>query len=186
MKNLYTLSNEDFNNLINIKFNNINDGFNNFNNGILQCFDDSLSFLEKEKKFISFFQDALLINSSYTIIDFYLRNLDSHEILNLLEALNYDNKVILLNELKNLKTDSVYFSLEDEELMDFITILNTRSLFFCTVYFKNIPFTIWGNYDLKFPIFFDNIETLNIYRNLANKHGLTINSITLKIKKVKY
>lgn len=180
MKNLYALSNKDFTNLINIKFNNINDGFNNFNNGILQCLDDSLSFSEKEERFLNFFREALLINSSYTIIDFYLRNLDGHEILNLLESLNYDNKVILLNELKIFKNDSVYFSIEDVDLMDFITILNTRSLFFCTAYFKNIPFTIWGNYDLKFPVFFDNIETLNIYSNLANKHGLTIDSINLK------
>ena len=66
--------------------------------------------------------------------------------------------------------------------MDFITILNTRALFFSTIYLNTFPFTIWGNYDLKFPVFFSDINTLNIYKNLAEKNGLSINSINIKRK----
>ena len=182
MEKLYPLSAEDFKNIIDIRFNNINDGLNNFSNGILECTDDSLSFKDKENKFLNFFQDAFLLNSNYLIIDFYLKNLDAEEILNLLNALDYNNKIILLNELKNLKDDSIYFTLEDSKLLDFITTLNTQSLFFCTTYFKRFPFTFWGNYNLKFPVFFSDINHLNIYKNLANKHGLSINSINIKRK----
>lgn len=182
MEKLYPLSAEDFKNIIDIRFNNINDGLNNFSNGILECTDDSLSFKDKENKFLNFFQDAFLLNSNYLIIDFYLKNLDAEEILNLLNALDYNNKIILLNELKNLKDDSIYFTLEDSKLLDFITTLNTQSLFFCTTYFKRFPFTIWGNYNLKFPVFFSDVNHLNIYINLANKHGLNINLINIKRK----
>ncbi len=180
MKKLYSLSNKEFKRLINIRFNNINDGLDNFSNGILECTDDSLSFKDKENRFLKFFQDALSLNSNYLIIDFYLKNLNAEEILNLLDSLDHDNKIILLQELKNLKDDSIYFTLTDCKLMDFITILNTRALFFCTIYFKNFPFTIWGNYDLKFPVFFSDINNLNIYKDLSNKHGLSINLINIK------
>lgn len=180
MKNLYPLSNKAFNELIDIRFNNINEGFNNFNNGILECTDNTLSFEEKENRFLNFFKDALNLNSNYLIIDFYLKDLNGKELLNLLDSLEYDNKVLLLEELKKLKDKSTYFSLTNYKLIELITILNTRALFFCTVYFKNIPFTIWGNYNLNFPVFFNDIKHLDIYINLATKHGLTITSINIK------
>ena len=182
MNNLYPISKENFKKLINIRFNNISDGLDNFSNGILECNDKLLSFTEKENRFLKFFKDTLLLNSGHIIIDFYLKNLNGEEILHLLEALDHNNKIILLQELKNLKDDSVYFTLDNDNLMDFITILNTRALFFCTIYLNTFPFTIWGNYDLKFPVFFSDINTLNIYKNLSEKNGLSINSINIKRK----
>lgn len=180
MENLHPLSDKDFKELIKIRFNNINDGFNMFSNGVLECVDDTLSFKAKEERFFKFFQQAFSLNSNHLIVDFYLKNLNAEETLNLLESLDHDNKIILLQELKNLKDDSIYFTLTDNNLLDFITILNTRALFFCTIYFKHFPFTIWGNYDLKFPVFFSNINILNQYKDLANKHGLSINLINIK------
>ena len=180
METLRPISNKDFKELINIRFNNINDGLNAFSNGVLECVDDTLSFKEKENRFLNFFQDALSLNSNYLIVDFYLKNLNAKEILNLLDSLDHDNKLILLQELKNLKDDYIYFTLTDNNLLNFITILNTRALFFCTIYFKGFPFTIWGNYDLKFPVFFSDINILNIYKDLANKYDLSINLINIK------
>lgn len=180
MKNLCPLSNIEFNNLINIKFNNITDGLNSFNSGILEPINTSLSFEENEVNFMNFFKKALIANDNYAVIDFYINNLTPEEILILINALDYTNKLLLIQELKNLRSNSIYFSLDNDKLMDFITILNTSSLFFCTVYFKNLPFTIWGNYDLKFPVFFNDIETFNFYKELAITCGLTINSIILK------
>ncbi|SCK03989.1 Uncharacterised protein [uncultured Clostridium sp.] len=180
MENLKPLSDKDFKELITIRFNNISDGFNMFSNGILECVDHTLSLNAKEHRFLRFFRDALLLNSNHLIVDFYLKNLSSEEILNLLDSLDHNNKIILIQELKNLKDDSIYFTLTDNNLLDFITILNTRALFFCTLYFNHFPFTIWGNYDLKFPVFFSDINILNQYKDLAKKHGLSINLINMK------
>ena len=180
MKTLSTISNNDFKSLITIRFNNISEGLENFSNGILEPSDISLSFEENQNKFLNFFRKSLSANDNYVIIDFYLKNLSPEEILTLLNSLDKNNKIILLQELKNLKTDSIYFSLDCNSLMDFITILNTQNLFFCTVYFKEHPLTIWGNYDLKFPVFFNDIDSLNIYKEIATTCGLAINSIVIK------
>lgn len=73
--------------------------------------------------------------------------------------------------------DTVYFKVLDKEIIELITKLNTRELFFCTVYFLDTPLTVWGNYNLEFPIFYKEEEGLETYKELIDKSGLYYHNV---------
>ena len=82
----------------------------------------------------------------------------------------------MIDNINKQEIKSVYFELHNKDLMSFIT----RELFFCTIYFMEKPMTIWGNYNLSFPMFFEENNMLEIYRDLAKKHNLDVRGIVLK------
>lgn len=151
-------------------FNNILIGFNNFHNGILCCIDNSLSFKDKENLFINFFND-LLNTSEGLITDYHVNNLNTEGITIIKNNLSSIDINILESNLSN---NSLYFKIEAEPVMNYITKLSTRELCFCTIYTKNKPISIWGNYNFRFPIFFEKESYINYYINLAKKHNLDI------------
>lgn len=177
---LKSISEEEFKKRVNIRFNNILDGFDKYSNGLLEHRDTSESFEEKEEDFISFFKEALKFNKGKIIVDFYIKNLEDESKEKLLGGLGEKDKEILIRNINNREIKSVYFELENEELISFITRLNTRELFFCTVYFTENPMTIWGNYNLSFPMFFKEKYILETYKGLAKKHNLDVRGIVLK------
>lgn len=180
MSLLQEISIDHFKNVVNIRFNNILNGFDLYSNGILEHCDSSASILEKDLSFKGFFKEALKSNNNRTIVDFYIKNLTVDEINILMDSLELNHTDTLVNHINNGPYNSVYFNLDSEDLMDFITTLNCKALLFSTVYFTDLPMTIWGNYDYKFPVFFETEEVLNHYKKIAAKHHLSINSIIYK------
>jgi hypothetical protein len=179
-KDLKPISYEEFSILSKIRFSNINDGFSKYINGILEIDDNQLSDLKGEEKYINFVKEVYRNNKSKPIImDFYLKNIDEEGILRILEGLDYEDKLILLKQLRNENKETVYFKIENEEILPFVTRLSTRELLFCTIHFLEKPLTLWGNYNLKFPVFFKNSEDISFYDRIARENGLTINSIIL-------
>lgn len=177
---LEPISIDEFRKNVDIRFSNINDGFDNYSSGMLEIIDESLSTEEKEKCFIEFFRVCYENNINECYIDFYLKNLQKENIDYLLDSLEDKYKEKFEKCVKNLDRDTIYFKIKDVDYMDLITVLNTRSLFFCTVYLINSPVTIWGNYNLRFPIFFKDKNHIEKYILLAKKCGLGINSISYK------
>ena len=179
-KILKSISEDEFKNKIKIRFNNILDGFDRYSNGLLEYNGDNDSFKIKEGCFINFFNEALELNKGKVIIDLYIKNLEDESLARLLEGLDERDKNILIDNINKQEIKSVYFELHNKDLMSFITRLNTRELFFCTIYFMEKPMTIWGNYNLSFPMFFEENNMLEIYRDLAKKHNLDVRGIVLK------
>lgn len=177
---LKSISEDEFKNKIKIRFNNILDGFDRYSNGLLEYNGNSDSFKIKEDCFINFFNEALVLNKGKAIIDLYIKNLEDESLNRLLEGLDERDKNILIENVNKQEIKSVYFQLDNKELMSFITRLNTRELFFCTIYFIEKPMTIWGNYNLSFPMFFEENNMLEIYIDLAKKHNLDVRGIVLK------
>lgn len=177
---LKSISEDEFKNKIKIRFNNILDGFDRYSNGLLEYNGDNDSFKIKEGCFINFFNEALELNKGKVIIDLYIKNLEDESLARLLEGLDERDKNILIDNINKQEIKSVYFELHNKDLMSFITRLNTRELFFCTIYFMEKPMTIWGNYNLSFPMFFEGNNMLEIYRDLAKKHNLDVRGIVLK------
>ena len=72
--------------------------------------------------------------------------------------------------------NDMFFEISDKKYIKLLTKLCTRELFFITFYFTKGPVTIWGNYNLKFPLFYDkdNIDEGNIknYFNIAKSNNL--------------
>lgn len=167
MKNsLIPISTIDFNNTINIKFNNILDGFDFFKNftidGNVTC---------GEEKLITFIEKIFEENIDDTYIDFYINRISSEDKSNLMNLIS-DNDKNTLREFMNITHDGVYFKLIDKNLIPFFVRLNTKEVFFVTFYFNNRPITVWGNYNMKFPCFVNNDEDLEYYLQLASKLNL--------------
>lgn len=177
---LEPISINEFNNIIDIRFSNINDGFYRYSNGILEIADELLNQKEKEKCFINFFRECYENNIDNCYIDFYLKNLQEENINYLLDNLEGRYKENLKICVNDFDKDTIYYKVKDLEYMDLITVLNTRGLFFCTVYLKSFPVTIWGNYNLSFPIFFEEDSDIEKYISLAKQCGLEINCISYK------
>lgn len=174
---LRPISKEIFENNVNIRFNNILDGFNNYKYKHLECnYDVNLKF--NEMNFIKFIEESYKLNKNSCYIDFYIKNLNQYEYNKLLEGLDGEDKNILNSIweyiLKNSSYVTEYFEVNDIYILKLLVKMCTRELFFITFYFTEIPLTIWGNYNLSFPIFFEDDSILDTYIETAKKLKLYI------------
>lgn len=167
---LRPISQETFEGKVFIRFKSINEGFSRFEDFMLQDMTKDNS----EEKFITFIDKAFQLNGEEnSYIDFYLSRLDKEAVDNLFALLNEDDKAMLRRHVSEIKDNTIYFRLS-REAIPFITRLNTREVFFCTFYFTKFPCTIWGNYNKKFPIFFNDKTDVEKYKNIADECGLLL------------
>ncbi|MPQ45186.1 hypothetical protein, partial [Clostridium tarantellae] len=130
---LKPIKNEEFKSKVKIKCNNILNALDTYSNGLLEYVGNEKSFDIKEKYFLEFLEEVFNINNNSALVDFYLKDLNGEQLLNLLNYLEDKYKIILLENLKNLKNDTIYFKIDSKDLIFFITKLNTKNLFFCTL-----------------------------------------------------
>lgn len=172
-----TISKEEFDKIIKIKFDNILDGFDRFN------YIELYSRIEKEKDkieedFIKTLEGFFDLNydKDKIIIDFYKNKLDKDSIKLIENNLDIE-EIKLFNEILNVGNENdIFFEISDKKYIRLLTKLCTRELFFITFYFTKGPITIWGNYNLKFPLFYrkSNIDENNIndYVDIAKAYNL--------------
>lgn len=179
-KLLEPVSEKEFSSICTIKIHNILEGMNDYKYGILEVKDpveEEKTFesynLKYEDRFINFLEKVYDINKEESVmVDFYLKNIEADGILKMLDVLDYEDRLILINHLKYLKGENIYFKISHKDLMPFITRLSTRELHFCTIYFNKIPLVVWGNYNLSFPIFCKEQQQLDFYRKVAEDYGI--------------
>ena len=164
---LIPISNIDFKNTVDIKFNNILDGFDLF-----KSFTINGNITNGEEKIIEFIEKIFEENIDNTYIDFYINKISDEDKDNLINLISPNDKDTL-KKLMHITHDGVYFKLLQKSLIPFFVRLNTREVFFVTFYFTNIPITIWGNYNMNFPCFVDSKESLEYYLQLSTKLNLT-------------
>lgn len=178
----------DFIMKVKIRFYNIEDGFEKFKNNILSVNSDKLNLFEEKQKikknkfkneyeenFISFIQDAYKINDNKgVIIDFYINNLDDIAINNILEALDEEEGGLFLNIIHEMTGSTNYFKVDNEEILSLIVKLNAREIFFSTFYFLDKEFTVWGNYNMEFPVFYNDDQIIEKYKKIASENNLYI------------
>lgn len=170
---LKIISEDNFKESVRIRFNNISEGFNKYYNGVLQG-NTQVSGEVIERNMIRFIEKAFEINGTEnSYVDFYYSRLGEEDKKRLEELLSVEDREVL-KELKEDKLgDGIYFSLT-KEIISFITRLSTREILFSTIYFTKVPCTIWGNYDLKFPCFFDSNEVMEKYKAISSEFDLKI------------
>lgn len=166
-KLLIPISDDEFKSKINTRFNNIIDGFNSFQNFTLEALDVE----DGENKLISFVEKVFENNNSKAYIDFYISKLSESDKKKLIELIPIEDIKILELHLNTIKHDGIFYALRDKSLIPFLVRLNTREIFFVTFYFFNKPITIWGNYDMKFPCFFNNQKDLEFYYEISKSLG---------------
>lgn len=169
---LKSVSDKDFNDRIKVKFKNINDGFEKYENRILEGKDISDSLI-LENKIIKFIENAFELNGEEnSYVDFYYFKLNEEDKLKLENMISKEDKKIL-NEIKEYEFESIYFYLT-KELIPFIVRLSTREVLFSTIYFTKVPCTVWGNYGMSFPCFFESKEDIEIYKKVSENLELEI------------
>ena len=167
---LILVNENDFKDKVNIRFNNITEGINRFEKKILES-DNSYDF---EKSMINFLQEAVKLNGvENSYVDFYYNKLEDDEKRRFKELLNCEDKDFIKNfEYENSK-GGIYYNLTLESI-PFITRITTQEILFSTIYFTKEPFTIWGNYNEKFPVFYKEEYIFNKYENIAKIFNLKI------------
>lgn len=173
---LQPVEEKEFQKQVTIRFENINHGFNKYHNSILS----SKVSINPEENFINFIYKAYELNGEgNSYFDFYLCKLDVEAKTSLLNLLNEEDKLVLQRCLKEIDENglfkNIYFRL-NKDILSFITRLCTRESLFSTFYFAKLPCTIWGNYNMRFPIFFSDYETIEKYYGIAEESGICIDN----------
>lgn len=178
-----------FINEVNVRAMNIDGYFKRFKNGILTLHHKKLTVEEEnafkeevisknfkgiEEAYINFIKQCFTFNKGKLVIDFYVNRLDSEAISKIVEVLDEKEQKEFLELIENIDEDKIYFKVVNEDILDIIVKLNTRNMFFTTFYFLENELTLWGNYDLKFPMFFKEYDVLEGYKEIAKKSELNI------------
>lgn len=167
-----SIKREEFNSLVELRFNSILEGFNNYSYRHLTPIYEK-KFLILEKNFINTLECFFDLNhDNKIIVDFYKNRLNEDSIKILKDNLNYNEQILLDNILNEGSKDDIFFEVNDKRYIALFTKLCTRELFFITFYFTKGPITIWGNYNLKFPLFYCNEYSIQEYLKIARDNDL--------------
>ena len=165
---LISINENDFKDKVSIRFNNITEGVNRFEKKILES-DKSDNF---EKSIIGFLQEAVKLNGvENSYVDFYYNTLEEDEKRRFKELLNCEDKEFIKKFEYENSEGGIYYNLTLESI-PFITRITTQEVLFSTIYFAKEPFTIWGNYNEKFPVFYKEECIFNKYKNIAKIFNL--------------
>jgi len=164
---------ETFNKKIKIRFNNIIEAFDKFNYFNIGPKEEE-DFKEQEKIFIELIKEFFKINSSTVIIDFYKNKLNKEAIDIIKNNLSKKDFDIISQILKTGSSEDIYFQIKNIDYLDPLVKLCTRELFFISFYFKKG--TLWGNYNMTFPFFYEDKEEINEYEKAIKKVECRINN----------
>ena len=99
-------------------------------------------------------------------VDCYYGRLKKEEQKRILEALS-DEEVQMLE--RHDTEGGIYFPLTKENL-PLMAAFSAREILFSTYYFTKHPCTIWGNYDLKYPVFYESeLESLRYHGKIEKR-----------------
>ena len=167
---------DEFKSKVNIKFNNILSGFDNYMNFTI----DGKNIEDGENRLLFFIEEIFEKNNNECYVDLFLNNLSEENKENLINLISDSHDKELLEQLINLNHTAPYYKVKDKSLIPLLARLNARELFFVTFYFTEKPATIWGNYNLNFPCFFNDRDVLNEYLDSAKKFKFSIQNISIE------
>lgn len=157
------INSDDFKRNVKIRFNNILDGFDNFKNFTITSNDENL--------LIDFISNIFEYNSNYCYIDFYLSKLSDEDKDKMISmAFEKDKEILKSIFEQDFNTD--FFKIENKNIIPLLVRLSAREIFFISFYFTEIPITIWGNYNMKFPCFVESNESLKHYKCIAESYKI--------------
>ncbi|MCI6190629.1 MAG: hypothetical protein MR691_11940 [Clostridium sp.] len=145
MKNIFTMQEIEKENIL--YFDNIQEGFEKYENTII----------EGSEEFVNNIIRNLYIKNTpeNSFADFYYGRLKEEEREKVKLVLN-ENEIKIIEDL-NLGKDEIFLRLNNE-ILEILLKLTAKEILFSTFYFTKSKCTIWGNYNMKYPIFFKNNE----------------------------
>lgn len=169
--NIKAISTLEFNSIIKIRFRNILEGFDNFKYiDLTPTGEQNLTESEElfTKTLIKFFE----LNNKSVVIDFYKNRLTKESMDIIKESLDDHQMELFYDILNSGSEEDILFIINDKRYIEVLVKLCTRELFFITFYFEKYPLTVWGNYNLKFPMFYISEEEINEYISIAKRNNL--------------
>lgn len=165
---LVPISNNEFLEAVNIRFDTILEGFEKFKSKTL------LGEQEFEEAFIKFIEQVYKRNGEENCyIDFYYNKLTKENRETLKGMLNSVDKSFIIEFEKSYDEKSNFFKFKEKDIPTIVR-LNTNEIFFSTFYFTKEPVTIWANHNKKFPIFYYNDNVIIKYVEIAKNNGVCI------------
>ncbi|MBU9724528.1 hypothetical protein [Diplocloster modestus] len=95
--------------------------------------------------------------------DFYYGRLSREEQRGFRRSLSEEQLAMLMNFY--FQKDEVYYPLT-RSMIRFLSDITAREVLFSTFYFTRYPCTVWGNYGLRYPVFFKDKRTKFQYCDL--------------------
>ncbi len=144
--------------------------FENIEDGFATC--ATSIYVGSEPAYIKFLEKCIELNSeAHSYFDFYYYTLSADGKDRLHGFMTKEDEVLL----DQLNTDSreIYFPL-NKEILPLPARLTAREWFFSSFYFTKEPCLIWGNYDRRYPAFFRDEATAQIYDKLAESCKLKV------------
>lgn len=123
---------------------NIQDGFDKYNYNMLKGTEAEL--YEKIEEL--YYKNG----SEYAFVDFYYGKLSAEERDNLRKHLS--NRAFSILIMYEYLKEPVFLPI-DNDILYLTAELNAKELLFCTYYFCKYPCTVWGNYNLSYPMFYN-------------------------------
>lgn len=133
------------------------------------------NYAKNEKKYLNFIEDIFKFSNVTTCVEFDIENLSNSKIIEILNILDYHDKNYWIDFIKHINNSkSNFFQIDDiGELKMFFKIMARESAF-PTIHFEDGKVNMLGNYDLFFPLFFNDTKTFEKYQKIAEKHNLHI------------
>lgn len=151
---------EEFKKLNSIYLDNILDGFNNYPNITIEGTEEDVN------NAIKSLVDANGFENSYG--DFYYGRIDEEAKIRVKASLNED-EIVLIDSL-NLTKDDLFIRLTPR-LLEILLKLTAKEILFSSFYFTKYPCLVWGNYGMKYPVFFKDETVMKIVeKDIFNKN----------------
>jgi hypothetical protein len=144
---------EEFKKLNSIYLDNILDGFNNYPNTTIEGTEEEVN------NAIKLLVDANGFENSYG--DFYYGRIDE-EAKNKVKASLKAEEIALIESLELGKED-IFLRLTPE-LLEVLLKLTSKEILFSSFYFTKYPCLVWGNYGMKYPVFFKDETVMKIVK----------------------
>lgn len=135
--------------------------------------------LAYEERFVTLIRNIYHRNSEKAIlVQTNISNLDNVTALNILTTLDYRDKLLFLDLLKQGNLDT--FVARDVKLLELLTRLATRELLYSTFHFLSDQITICCQPSLSFPLFVTDFDRIETYVELIMQANLNFCNLDIK------
>ena len=138
----------------------------------LKAKDDSQWFRKAENKFLSFFEEIMTNETMVEISEGILSNFDFANSINSFDYEDRENYVEFIRCYKRIETN--IFQIESVNDIRLFTKFLTREIHNPTFHFEYGKVNLLSNFDMFYPIFFENDIQAEQYSKIAIKNGLYI------------
>jgi hypothetical protein len=137
------------------------------------------NFSNNELGYLNFIAEVFESSSTQIFIEMEMEELSNSKIIEILNILDFEDKNIWIEFVKKLdNANSKLIRIDSKKEIKMFFKIITRESNSPIFHFENGKVNLLGNFDLFFPMFFENNELVDKYKELALKHNLHI----LKIK----